>query len=110
MLPATARRTSSEVRTTTESTALSAGDHEIRTHTDETGDHAMSELAREILPIAFMYSFVLLLAPFIAMAMYFAFDGDRLRVIEDELATEAAPERVAPAAPRRAADELLISA
>lgn len=56
----------------------------------------MSELTREIIPIVVMYGFVLLLAPFIAVTMWVAFDGDRLRV--DETATpldpsvEAAPE------------------
>jgi hypothetical protein len=37
----------------------------------------VSDLTREIIPIAVMYGFVLLLAPFIAYAMWLAFEGDR---------------------------------
>jgi hypothetical protein len=48
----------------------------------------MSEFAREALPIAVMYGFVLLLAPFIGYAMWIAFEGDRLR--EDAPASAAA--------------------
>ena len=44
----------------------------------------MSEFMREALPIIFMYACVLALGPFIAVAMWMAFDGDRLR--EDEVA------------------------
>lgn len=57
----------------------------------------MSDLTREMIPIIVMYGFVLLLAPFIAMAMWMAFDGDRLRVDAEEGAPTAAD---APAAPR----------
>lgn len=39
----------------------------------------MSEFMREALPIIFMYGVVVLLGPFIAFAMWMAFDGDRLR-------------------------------
>jgi hypothetical protein len=56
----------------------------------------MSELAREIIPIAVMYVFVLALAPFIGLAMWVAFDGDRL--VEPEAAplpeTDATPATV----------------
>lgn len=44
----------------------------------------MSETMREALPIIFMSGCVLLLAPFIALAMWMAFDGDRLREPEVE--------------------------
>jgi hypothetical protein len=50
----------------------------------------MSEFAREALPIAVMYGFVLLLAPFIGYAMWIAFEGDRLR--EDAVAPAATEE------------------
>ena len=39
----------------------------------------MSEFMREALPIFFMFGCVLALGPFIAVAMWMAFDGDRLR-------------------------------
>ncbi|MCW2920797.1 MAG: hypothetical protein JWL76_671 [Thermoleophilia bacterium] len=44
----------------------------------------MSEFTREALPIMFMFGCVLLLVPFIAVAMWMAFDGDRLREPEGE--------------------------
>lgn len=44
----------------------------------------MSELARELIPIVVMYFFVFLLAPFIAVTMWVAFDGDKLREPEGE--------------------------
>ncbi len=47
----------------------------------------MSEFMREALPIIFMYGCVLALGPFIGIAMWMAFDGDRLR--EPELAVDA---------------------
>lgn len=37
----------------------------------------MSEFTRELIPILFMYGFVLLLGPFIGFAMWMAFEGDR---------------------------------
>jgi hypothetical protein len=37
----------------------------------------MTDLMREILPIAFMYFCVLLLAPFIAYALWMGLEGDR---------------------------------
>ena len=62
----------------------------------------MSELAREIIPIAVMYVFVLALAPFIGFAMYVAFDGDRLREEERDLlevdTQEAVVEQITPEA------------
>jgi hypothetical protein len=61
----------------------------------------MSEFMRDALPIIFMFGCVLALGPFIAIAMWMAFDGDRLR--EEEVATEAA------AAPTGAAIELVAS-
>lgn len=48
----------------------------------------MSEFMREALPIFFMYGCVLALGPFIAIAMWMAFDGDRLREPE-EVATSS---------------------
>ncbi len=52
----------------------------------------MSEFMREALPIIFMYACVLALGPFIAFAMWMAFDGDRLRD-DAALQVAAAPER-----------------
>lgn len=52
----------------------------------------MSELAKEILPIAVMYGFVLLLAPFIGVTMWVAFDGDRPREpLADDSTTTVEP-------------------
>lgn len=50
----------------------------------------MSELTREIIPIAVMYSFVLLLAPFVGFAMWMAFDGDRVVTMAQEAKPDAA--------------------
>jgi hypothetical protein len=63
----------------------------------------MSELAREILPIAFMYGFAFLLAPFIGFAMWAAFDGDQLREPEVEVDVNVVPAGVAKAAPAKPA-------
>lgn len=46
----------------------------------------MSELAREIIPIAVMYGFVLLLAPFIGVAIWIAYDGDRVTAPAEDAA------------------------
>lgn len=43
----------------------------------------MSETMREALPIIFMYGCVLLLGPFVGFAMWAAFDGDRLREVDE---------------------------
>lgn len=51
----------------------------------------MSELTREMIPIIVMYGFVLLLAPFIGITMWVAFDGDRLREPELEVDATTAP-------------------
>jgi hypothetical protein len=52
----------------------------------------MSDTMREVLPVVFMFGCVLALGPFIAFAMWLAFDGDRLR--EDEVPTvEPSPAR-----------------
>ncbi len=64
----------------------------------------MSEFMREALPIIFMFGCVLALVPFISIAMWMAFDGDRLREPEAEVATthpltEAAPIAVQTAQP-----------
>jgi hypothetical protein len=56
----------------------------------------MSELAREVLPIAFMFSFAFLLAPLVAFTMWAAFDGDRLR--EPEADVDVVPAGVTKAA------------
>ena len=67
----------------------------------------MSEFMREALPIIFMYACVLALGPFIAVAMWMAFDGDRLRepeaAADPALQVASAPER--DAAPRQVTAE-----
>lgn len=52
----------------------------------------MSETMHQALPIIFMYGFVSLLAPFIAAALWFAFEGDRLNAAaaQANLAAQAA--------------------
>lgn len=52
----------------------------------------MSEFMREALPIIFMYGCVLALGPFIGIAMWMAFDGDRLREDDAVAAPAAAPQ------------------
>ena len=70
----------------------------------------MSELAREIIPIAVMYGFVLLLAPFIGIAMWMAFDGDRDRTaappVEAEMSLAEPAETQVTQVPTRAGEAL----
>lgn len=51
----------------------------------------MSDFMREALPIIFMYGCVLALGPFIGIAMWMAFDGDRLREPEAAVELQSAP-------------------
>ena len=52
----------------------------------------MSETMHQALPIIAMYGFVSLLAPFIAAALWFAFEGDRMNAAAAQayLAAQAA--------------------
>jgi hypothetical protein len=61
----------------------------------------MSEFWTQALPIVFMYGCVALLGPFVAIAMWMAFDGDRLRedVAEDIVLTSEARTEVRAEAP-----------
>ncbi|MCB0880206.1 MAG: hypothetical protein KDC46_14630 [Thermoleophilia bacterium] len=52
----------------------------------------MHTFVHEVLPFVFMYTCVLMLGPFVAFAMWMAFDGDRLREPEAAAAPEAAPQ------------------
>lgn len=51
----------------------------------------MHTFVHEVLPFVFMYTCVLMLGPFVAFAMWMAFDGDRLREPEAAETVEAAP-------------------
>lgn len=66
----------------------------------------MSETMREALPIFFMFGCVLALGPFIAMAMWMAFDGDRLREPQVEALRQHADvqDREVASAPLRTAE------
>jgi hypothetical protein len=68
----------------------------------------MSETMREALPIIFMYGCVLALGPFIAFAMWMAFDGDRLRepevVVEPTLVEATTTTTASPAQPQVTAE------
>ncbi len=50
----------------------------------------MSDFMREALPIMFMYGCVLALGPFVGIAMWMAFDGDRERTHDAPVAEPAA--------------------
>lgn len=51
--------------------------------------NAVSQFMQELIPVVFMYACVLALGPFIAGAMWLAFDGDRLREDAEPVATTA---------------------
>ena len=66
----------------------------------------MSEFMREALPIIFMYGCVLALGPFIGIAMWMAFDGDRLREPDAGATLQVeVTEREAAATPRQVTAE-----
>lgn len=57
----------------------------------------MSQFVSELIPIAFMYLFCFALAPFIAWALWMAFEGDREQPAETETVeptVDAAAEQV----------------
>jgi hypothetical protein len=51
----------------------------------------MSNLTRELIPVAVMYGFVLLLAPAIGYTMWIAFEGDQVREAVEPAELDAVP-------------------